>query len=496
HTTVETESVRYVYQPIDQLYLVLLTNRQSNILQDLDTLRLLARVVSDQCDQGATVREISANAFELADAFDEVIGLGYRENVTLQQVRTILEMDSHEERIQEIIEKNKEKEATAERKRRAKELDAQRREMAKRGISASGGTSGFSSIRSNSSTIGSGAGYGENSMISSSIPASMPDYDRSTYTSTSATSASSKSKGMQLGAKAKASSFMDALGGDAALQEALLSSGIDEAQLASAEALVAAQVEEEFSEPHEDIHAEIEEKISVTANRDGGLDNMEVRGALIIHVADTEKARVKLELSPLEDSELQFKLHPNMDKKAFSASNTLVLKDPSRPFPINTPLAVVKWRLTTKDEGPFHYPVRSFNCWPSPSGNGACDVNIEYELEMEHLTLRNLVIGIPYPSGATPSVNEADGNYEIDDSRGLILWRIDEVNAEHRNGQLEFSVNRGGDDADTFFPVQATFSLAQSYARAEVESVKLVDTEEEIIFSTETNSTTDEYSIV
>jgi hypothetical protein len=70
------------------------------------------------------------------------------------------------------------------------------------------------------------------------------------------------------------------------------------------------------------------------------------------------------------------------------------------------------------------------------------------------------------------------------------------VHAEHRNGQLEFSVNRGGNDADTFFPVQATFSLAQSYARAEVKSVKLVDTEEEIIFSTETNSTTDEYNIV
>jgi hypothetical protein len=45
HTYVETENVRYVYQPLDQgaMYLLLVTNKQSNILEDLDTLRLLSK---------------------------------------------------------------------------------------------------------------------------------------------------------------------------------------------------------------------------------------------------------------------------------------------------------------------------------------------------------------------------------------------------------------------------------------------------------------------
>jgi coatomer subunit delta len=46
HTYVETENVRYVYQPIEGLYLLIITNKQSNILEDLDTLRLLSKLVS------------------------------------------------------------------------------------------------------------------------------------------------------------------------------------------------------------------------------------------------------------------------------------------------------------------------------------------------------------------------------------------------------------------------------------------------------------------
>jgi len=102
HTSVETAEVRYVYQPLEELYILLITNKASNILQDIETLHLIARVVSDMC-RNAEEREILKNAFDLLGAFDEIVSLGYREQVSLAQVRSVLEMESHEEKIQEII---------------------------------------------------------------------------------------------------------------------------------------------------------------------------------------------------------------------------------------------------------------------------------------------------------------------------------------------------------------------------------------------------------
>ncbi len=102
HTSVETSEVRYVYQPLEELYILLITNKASNILQDIETLHLFARVVSDMC-RSADEKEIDRKAFEILGAFDEIVSLGYREQVNLMQVRNVLEMESHEEKIQEII---------------------------------------------------------------------------------------------------------------------------------------------------------------------------------------------------------------------------------------------------------------------------------------------------------------------------------------------------------------------------------------------------------
>jgi coatomer subunit delta len=83
--------------------MVLITTKGSNILQDIDTLHLFAQVVTFICNNNLDEREVLRNAFELISAFDEIITMGYRETLTLPQIKNILEMESQEEKIQDII---------------------------------------------------------------------------------------------------------------------------------------------------------------------------------------------------------------------------------------------------------------------------------------------------------------------------------------------------------------------------------------------------------
>ena len=94
--------------------MLLITTKASNILEDLETLRLFSGVVSavarvsEYISVVAKVPEycrpldendVMEHSFELILAFDEIVVLGYRENVNLAQIPTFTEMDSHDEKV-------------------------------------------------------------------------------------------------------------------------------------------------------------------------------------------------------------------------------------------------------------------------------------------------------------------------------------------------------------------------------------------------------------
>ena len=85
------------------MYLLLVTNKASNILEDLETLRLMSKVLPEYVLPPVDEESIIGAAFELLFAFDEVIALGYKENVTVGQVKQNTEMESHEEKLHKMI---------------------------------------------------------------------------------------------------------------------------------------------------------------------------------------------------------------------------------------------------------------------------------------------------------------------------------------------------------------------------------------------------------
>ena len=97
--------------PIESLFLVLITNKNSNIIEDLEVLRQLNRVVVALCNQSkseiadsADIEEkiVMKRAFDLILSFDDVITQGYRESVQQSQLDAFLEMDSTDEKIYKI----------------------------------------------------------------------------------------------------------------------------------------------------------------------------------------------------------------------------------------------------------------------------------------------------------------------------------------------------------------------------------------------------------
>lgn len=94
----------------------------------------------------------------------------------------------------------------------------------------------------------------------------------------------------------------------------------------------------------------MEDKLVVRLGRDGGLQLFELSGLLTLRISDENFGRIKLQLQNNDKHGIQLQTHPNVDKELFKTRSQIGLKNPAKPFPLNTDVGVLKWRFTTQDE--------------------------------------------------------------------------------------------------------------------------------------------------
>lgn len=104
HSYVETEEALFVFQPIGQLYLVLVASKTSNVLQHLECVHLTGRFISNSCDC-LDESDIVLKCAEIIMALDEMVISGYFDGITIPQINSNLLMQSQEEELQDLIEK-------------------------------------------------------------------------------------------------------------------------------------------------------------------------------------------------------------------------------------------------------------------------------------------------------------------------------------------------------------------------------------------------------
>lgn len=486
NTTVEDENARYVFQSVEDCYIVLLTTKQSNILEDIETLHLFVSVTSNML-RTVDERGVFENAFELLSAFDEIVTMGYKEKLTVLQVQTFLEMDSHEEKIQEIIEKNKELEAAEERRRRAKEI--QRKEFERRAMEQQEAAL-YASTNSQRTrdTFNYASAPSAPSAPSYDVASSVPEHVAPEPVAPKPIGG----KGLKLGKKPIR------LGGQTGLGQPLLSSSpllsspkpqqqtmapqepISHVPMAKPSVPVHIQAELASASPapsatpggalkltNNGILITVNEKISAHINHEGGIVASEVKGDLNLRINNAELARSKILLLVDESINTQYKTHPNVDRGLFTSEGIIALKDKSKSFPSNDQsLGVLRWRAVNKDGDSSLVPVL-ITAWVSVD-DGVANVTLEYELSPEYLQAHPL--GETFGKTTINVPLSPDGVILKEDSTGLVLYSagssgvdftIDLISLSNSLGSFEFSVPASSEE--DLFPMEVHFDSSVSF---------------------------------
>jgi len=469
HTFIETETVRYVYQPMESLHLLLVTNKSSNILEDLETLRLLAKIVQDCCQPQVKEEVVLKNALDIVFAFDEVISFGHRESVTLSQVKSYTEMDSHEEKLHQMIEQSKINEARETAKKKQMELKKMRQQDLKNnpngnpsmtgfgssdsmggggGGGGSGGGSGGGGFGQESMSMGGGGGGGGGgsggggSGISfggggMSAPQETPAWNPAMNDDSAATFKPKvgPKKGMALGKKKAADIFAGMGSAEPAAEEA-----------AQQEEEAAPVVVNPLKEP---IKVVIMEKVTAELEVEGGLNGEATcNGSFEVTVLDQAKAAlVCFKLAP-QRQEFKYKVHPSLNK-ASHAANLLEVREGQACFPAG---GCLKWQLKTGDDK--FLPV-TMSCWPTATGDGT-QIVLELELTDDSVTLENVLICFPASASSRPTISSVSpGEAKYQD--GKVMWHIPVFDKSEGSGTLEFTAAA---DAASLLP--ASFEATQT----------------------------------
>lgn len=480
HTFVETDSVRYVYQPLEnQMYLLLITTKASNIVEDLGTLRLLAKLVPDVAG-GLHEHGINEHAFDLIFAFDEVLTAGgYKdEGTSLPAIRTNLLMDSHEEKIQMALKESKEAQAKDEMRRQAKVIQDRHAQQTRQNFMQGGPGAGPAAPSGMQGFGGGGHGPGQGGgmfdLNAEQQQQQQQQYNNNNnnpydnvYASQQAPAVSEGPKvlaksGMKLGGAGAAFGKKDSLMAAMAAEDNLfpmaaggLGNNNNKAGGIKPGAFdLGSTIPKQASAavPSTPVSLILEEKISVNMTREGAVESCEVKGTLTL-TANTEAgaaALVAVNKTALPDK-FNFATHPKVDKKPYEQKGLLALKG-DKGFPVGRPVGILRWSYNGEDAAPL-----TINCWPEDEGSGTIQVNIEMELTRTDVTLYDVNILLPLGTTNAPVVNEVDGVYKHDPRNGMICWHFDQVDANtNATASMEFSIS-GSSGTDAFFPVQIGF---------------------------------------
>lgn len=365
----------------------------------------------------------------------------------MNELHVNLEMDSHEEKLQDMIRQSKEDDA----KEIMNQQIARMQQDTRSGVSTSKYGRGIESQRDDPDApdmTSSSYSPPEHTMSYKPAAPAVVTESRSQHTSRPAR----KTKGMSLGGgKTHKNKIMDEILKEEDLPAAAAgpTAGPEDSAVAAAPARPVVTG---------DLELVLDEKITCVATRDGGMSSLRIQGVLNLTAHSDAAQMATIRFAHAELAGMQLQSNPCLDRKSLG-NGIIKPKSQARQFAMGKALGVLRWRCATKEEELL--PL-SINCWAEPSGGKKMTVSIEYNLENTAMELHNVLIAIPLDSDSSPDVDEShDGIYRFNKAEGMIEWRFDIISQDNATGSLEFFCDVS--DEESFFPLNITFSSRYNY---------------------------------
>lgn len=404
---------------------------------------------------------------------------GYREPISLQQIKTNMEMESHEEKLHNMIKISKIESAKDQAAVAARAIKDKQKEQMRMGGMGGGGMAGMGGGgRSDyDSDVAPSFSFNEN------IPSTPTPAPSAVTSAASASRARQPVKGMSLNpAGAKNKSAEDALMREDKLAPLISTS---KSSAVDAPASIATAVAQQ------PISLSVVEKVSAKLSRDGLVELFEIKGSLTLTAADDEAALCSVQLKPptSKDAIFSFNTHPKVNKAAYEKNAILQLKEANKGFPSARPVGILKWTHSgTADD---LIPLK-INCWPEEEARGQMNVSIEYSMDVPGLELHDVRICIPLGTSASPTILTVDGSHKHNSQTGELTWQIDLIDSSNSSGSLEFNVQQR--DAEAFFPITVQFVSQQLYSSVEVLNV-LNGSGAPVVYGLSKSMSSEEYEI-
>jgi FtsZ-binding cell division protein ZapB len=445
---VESSTSRYVYQEIDQLYFVLITTKDSNILEDLELLAMLVDLTREII-QNIEEKNVVRNALQLILAYDECVFDGYRQNVSINDVITFLQMESKEEDEYNAEMARKIMNAQSLIDAKSKELDKKKKELKKSGF-VSGTSVGFTPSATTTTSTGSYT-------FSQEELNALPETEK-TETVKPKRVLRPTPKGMVLGKKSTTR---------VKAQQMIMEEGLTPAQKTIRE-------EKEEEAPAAPIITKgllisLKETITVSITRTGGVEEFAIKGSLI--AMGPQKGVFNIKMKQKND---KVKYRPSGGNRASEFKKTKTLRF-DNSTPASEPTSLLQWMYNSKESNDLPIII---NCWGDPGSGKGTIFSLTVELKDTSLTFEQVVLSIPCKKPREAEISDVSGEIEPSEREEIIRWIIPELSAKESSVDLEFALPTKVDESE-FYPIDVTFTSDDILGFMDVEAVALCDEDEQ-----------------